>query len=198
MRAIIEKHQIDSLVIALPLRAYDHTNRIVADLLDLPVKVWIIPDYFSIALHQAVVEDFAGIPMLDLRAPALNEYQRMLKRGFDLIITVLVLVPGLPIMILIALLVLLIDGRPILFFQKRVGENGRLFNFVKFRTMQRDAEQLRKDVEFWDEERNLIYKRPDDPRVTPLGRFLRRFSLDELPQFFNVLDGNMSLVGPRP
>ena len=89
-RAIVEKHQIDSLVIALPLRAYDHTNRLVADLLDLPVKVWIIPDYFSIALHQAVVEDFAGIPMLDLRAPALNEYQRMLKRGFDLIVTVLV------------------------------------------------------------------------------------------------------------
>ncbi len=198
VRAIVEKHQIDSLVIALPLRAYDYTNRIVADLLDLPVKVWIIPDYFSIALHQAVVEDFVGIPMLDLRAPALNEYQRMLKRGFDLIITVLVLVPGLPIMILIALLVLLIDGRPVLFFQKRVGENGKLFNFVKFRTMQRDAEQLKKDVEFWDEEGNLIYKRPDDPRVTPLGRFLRRFSLDELPQFFNVLDGNMSLVGPRP
>ncbi len=198
VRAIVEKYQIDNLVIALPLRAYDRTNRIVADLLDLPVKVWVVPDYFSIALHQAIFEDFAGSPMLDLRAPALNEYQRMIKRGFDLIVTILLLIPGLPIMILIALLILLIDGWPVLFFQKRVGENGRLLSFVKFRTMRRDAEQLKKDAEFWDEQGNLIHKRPDDPRVTPLGRFLRRFSLDELPQFFNILEGKMSLVGPRP
>ena len=197
-RTIIKNDQIDDLVIALPLRAYDRTNRLVNDLIDLPVKVWIIPDYFSIALHQAAVEDFAGIPMLDLRAPALDEYQRMLKRGFDLIMTILLLIPFLPVMILIGLLILIVDGWPVLFFQKRVGENGRLFNFIKFRTMRRDAEQLKKDVEFMDEEGNLIHKRPDDPRVTPLGRFLRRFSLDELPQFFNVLDGNMSLVGPRP
>ena len=197
-RTTIKNDQIDNLVIALPLRAYDRTNRLVNDLIDLPVKVWIIPDYFSIALHQAAVEDFAGIPMLDLRAPALDEYQRMLKRGFDLIMTILLLIPFLPVMILIGLLILIVDGWPVLFFQKRVGENGRLFNFIKFRTMQRDAEQLKKDVEFMDEEGNLIHKRPDDPRVTPLGRFLRRFSLDEFPQFFNVLGGNMSLVGPRP
>jgi len=197
-RTVVENYQIDDLVIALPLRAYDRTNRLVTDLLDLPVKVWIIPDYFSVALRQAVVEDFVGIPMLDLRAPALDEYQRMLKRGFDLIMTILLLLPGLPVMILIALLVLLMDGWPVLFFQKRVGENGRLFNFIKFRTMQRDAEQLKKDTEFWDEQGNLIHKGPNDPRVTPLGKFLRRFSLDELPQFFNILEGNMSLVGPRP
>ena len=198
VRTIIKNYQIDDLVIALPLRAYDQTNRLVTDLLDLPVKVWIIPDYFSIALHQAVVEDFAGIPMLDLRAPALSEYQRMLKRGFDLIVTILVLIPSLPVMILVAFLILLLDGWPVLFFQKRVGENGGLLSFVKFRTMRRDAEQLKKDAEFWDEQGNLIHKRPDDPRVTPLGRFLRRFSLDELPQFFNILEGKMSLVGPRP
>jgi exopolysaccharide biosynthesis polyprenyl glycosylphosphotransferase len=197
-RTIVDGYQINNLVIALPLRAYDRTNRLVADLLDLPIKVWIVPDYFSIALHQAVFEDFAGIPTLDLRAPALNEYQRMIKRGLDLVITTLLLLPGLPVMFLIAFLILLLDGWPVLFFQKRVGENGRVFNFIKFRTMQRDAEQLKRDVEFWDEQGNLIHKRPNDPRVTPLGRFLRRFSLDELPQFFNVLEGNMSVVGPRP
>jgi exopolysaccharide biosynthesis polyprenyl glycosylphosphotransferase len=197
-RTVIENHQVDDLVIALPLRAYDRTNHLVADLFDLPVKVWVIPDYFSIALHQAVVEDFASIPMLDLRAPALDEYQRMLKRGFDIIMTILLLIPFLPAMIVIGLLVLLIDGWPILFFQKRVGENGRMFNFIKFRTMRRDAELLKKEAEFLDEEGNLIHKRPDDPRITPLGKFLRHFSLDELPQFFNILAGNMSLVGPRP
>ncbi len=197
-RSAVVRYQIDNFVIALPLRTYERTNQLVSDLLDLPVKVWIIPDYFSVALRHAVIEDFAGIPMLDLRAPALDEYQRMLKRGFDLIVTSFLLIPLLPTLILISLLILLVDGWPVLFFQKRVGENGRLFNFIKFRTMQRDAEQVKKDVEFMDEEGNLIHKRPDDPRVTPLGRFLRRFSLDELPQFFNVLEGNMSLVGPRP
>jgi lipopolysaccharide/colanic/teichoic acid biosynthesis glycosyltransferase len=144
------------------------------------------------------VEDFAGIPMLDLRAPALDEYQRMLKRGFDIIMTLLLLIPFLPMMIVIAMLVLIIDGWPVLFFQKRVGENGRMFSFIKFRTMRRDAELLKKEAEFLDEEGNLIHKRPNDPRITPLGKFLRRFSLDELPQFFNILQGNMSLVGPRP
>ena len=197
-RTIVDHYQIDNLAIALPLRAHDRTNRLVTDLLDLPIKVWIVPDYFSIALHQAVFEDFAGIPMLDLRAPALNEYQRMLKRGLDLIMTILLLLPGLPVMTLTTFLILLLDGWPIFFIQKRVGENGRLFNFIKFRTMQRNAEQLKRDVESWDEQGNLIHKRPNDPRVTPLGRFLRRFSLDELPQFFNVLEGNMSIVGPRP
>ncbi len=199
VRSVITKYQIDNLVIALPLRAYDRTNRLVTDLLDLPVRVWVIPDYFSVALRQAAIEDFAGIPMLDLRAPALNEYQRMLKRGFDLIGTVLLLILFLPAMILIGLLILIMDGWPVLFFQQRVGENGRLFNFIKFRTMRKDAEQLLKeDAQFRDEAGNLIHKRPYDPRVTPLGKFLRRFSLDELPQFFNILEGNMSLVGPRP
>jgi len=197
-RSIVMQQRVDNFVIALPLRAYERTNRLVRDLLDLPVRVWTIPDYFSVALRQAVIEDFAGIPMLDLRAPALGEYQRMLKRGFDLIITTLLLLPFIPTMILIGLIILLVDGWPVLFFQKRVGENGRLFNFIKFRTMRTDAEQLKKDVELMDEAGNLIHKRPDDPRVTPLGRFLRHFSLDELPQFFNVMEGNMSLVGPRP
>jgi lipopolysaccharide/colanic/teichoic acid biosynthesis glycosyltransferase len=94
--------------------------------------------------------------------------------------------------------VLLGDGRPIFFRQMRVGENGRLFSMLKFRTMVRNAEQMQAAVARQDEHGNLVHKSKDDPRVTPVGRFLRRFSLDELPQLLNVVRGDMSLVGPRP
>ncbi len=198
IRNVVRNSGIDTVVIALPLRAHERTNQLAAELIDMPLKVWIIPDYFSITLHRAAVEDFAGIPMLDLRAPTLTEYQRVLKRGFDLIATLLLFLPALPIMAIASLLILFDDGWPILFRQSRVGENGRLFVIYKFRTMVRNAERLRPAVGLVDEEGKLVHKLPDDPRVTRAGKILRRFSLDELPQFVNVLGGSMSLVGPRP
>jgi exopolysaccharide biosynthesis polyprenyl glycosylphosphotransferase len=136
--------------------------------------------------------------MLDLRAGALSDYQLLVKRGFDLVCGLLALLLTLPVMGLIALVIWLEDGSPILFRQKRVGENGRIFEMYKFRTMVKDAEKLQAQVEKKDENGNLIHKTGDDPRVTRAGRFLRRFSLDELPQFFNIVMGSMSLVGPRP
>jgi exopolysaccharide biosynthesis polyprenyl glycosylphosphotransferase len=157
-----------------------------------------VPDYFHLTLHHAEVNDLAGIPMLDLRASALDNYQQMVKRIFDLVLTTLFLVPALPLMGLIALTIWLDDHGPVLFRQQRMGENGRLFEINKFRTMIFDAEKLRALVEKTDDQGNLIHKIKDDPRVTRVGRFLRRFSLDELPQLFNILVGHMSLVGPRP
>ena len=139
-----------------------------------------------------------GIPMFDLRAPALSEVQRLIKRAFDIVLSLLALIPILPLMAIISLVILLDDGRPIFFRQKRVGENGRLFAMYKFRSMVKNAEQLQSQVEQKDENGNIIHKRRDDPRVTRVGRLLRRFSLDELPQIFNVLRGTLSLVGPRP
>jgi len=99
---------------------------------------------------------------------------------------------------IIALVILVDDGPPVLFRQKRVGENGRLFAMYKFRSMVKNAEQLQSQVQQKDENGNIVHKRRDDPRVTRVGRLLRRLSLDELPQFFNVLRGTLSLVGPRP
>ena len=122
----------------------------------------------------------------------------MLKRVFDLFFGLFALTLALPLMVLSALLVFLEDGRPIIFRQKRVGKNGRLFEMLKIRTMVKDAEQLQSQVEKQDLDGNLIHKVQDDPRVTRVGSLLRRFSLDELPQLFNVLGGTMSLVGPRP
>jgi exopolysaccharide biosynthesis polyprenyl glycosylphosphotransferase len=195
---VVKTHKIDDVVIALPTRAYEKANTLVADLHTLPVKVWMIPDYFHLALHKAVVEEFAGIPMLDLRAPALNDYQRMVKRAFDIGITLFVMPIALPAMGLISLAIRLEGSGPLLFRQERVGENGRLFKMLKFRTMVPNAEQLRHLVERRDENGNLIHKAKNDPRVTRVGSLLRRTSMDELPQLFNILKGEMSLVGPRP
>jgi len=197
-RRIIIENEVHDVVIALPSYAYERVNNLVAELHDMPVKVWVIPDYFHLALHKAVVEEFAGIPMFDLRAPALNDFQRLVKRAFDLFVTILFSPFLLIIMSVIAIAIRLEGPGPILLRQQRVGENGRLFGMFKFRTMVPDAEKLRHLVEHFDEEGNFIHKSSDDPRVTRVGRFLRRTSLDEWPQFLNILRGEMSLVGPRP
>jgi exopolysaccharide biosynthesis polyprenyl glycosylphosphotransferase len=198
LKTVITRQQVTDVVIALPYSAYSRMSEIVACLDELPVGVWIALGFFDLALYRTDIEDFAGIPMLDLRASAIDDYQRMIKRAFDVTLGLLMLVPALPLMGLLALLVWLEDGSPVLFRQRRVGENGRLFEMLKFRTMVHNAEELRGQVEKQDADGNLVHKTPDDPRVTRMGRLLRRFSLDELPQLFNILAGTMSLVGPRP
>jgi len=198
VREIVRTHRVDHVVVALPRRAHERANRLVADLHNLPVKVYVIPDYFALSLHHAAVEEFAGIPMLDLRAPALNDYQRAIKRTFDVAVTILLMPLALPIMGMIALAVRLESRGPVLLHQDRAGENGHTFKMHKFRTMVENAESLQHLVEREDENGRLIHKTAEDPRVTRLGKFLRRISLDELPQLFNILRGEMSLVGPRP
>ena len=198
LKVLISQHEVSDVVIALPYSAYSRLGEIVQQLEEFPVNVWVALGFFDLALYRTTIEDFSGIPMLDLRASAMDDYQRLLKRAFDLILGGLALIFTLPLLGLLALLVFIEDGRPILFRQKRAGENGRIFEMLKFRTMVRDAEKLRGQVERLDENGNLIYKSKNDPRVTRVGRFLRRFSLDELPQIFNILAGTMSIVGPRP
>jgi exopolysaccharide biosynthesis polyprenyl glycosylphosphotransferase len=197
-RKIIAEKNVDDVVIALPGWAHNRISSLIAELHDLAVKVWVIPDYFSLTLYQAAVEEYAGIPMLDLRAPALSEYQRILKRSFDLLISFALLPFVLIAMLLITLAIRLDSAGPALLKQKRIGENGRIFDMLKFRTMVENAEALQADVQKIDQDGNLIHKLPNDPRVTSVGRILRQTSLDELPQIFNVLKGEMSLVGPRP
>jgi exopolysaccharide biosynthesis polyprenyl glycosylphosphotransferase len=198
VRVVVKEQQIDDVVIALPRWAYEKVNQLVAELHNLPVKVWVVPDYFHLALHKAVIEEFADIPMLDLRAPALNDYQRMVKRAFDLIIGIPGTILGLPLMGLIALAIKIDSPGPAIFKQYRVGENGKLFWMYKFRSMVKDADQHMAEVMRQDENGNMIHKNPNDPRVTRVGRIIRHISFDELPNLFNVLRGEMSLVGPRP
>ena len=195
---LVMEHSVTDVVLALPYSQYLKMAEIVSRIEKLPVGVWVALGFFDLALYRTEIEDMAGIPMLDLRASAINDYQRMLKRTFDIAFAILALIPALPLMLLSALLVIVDDGFPILFQQQRVGENGRLFGMLKFRTMVRDAEKVKGQVESRDADGNIIHKKKDDPRVTRVGRFLRRFSLDELPQLFNILNGSMSVVGPRP
>ncbi|MGD2156937.1 MAG: sugar transferase [Anaerolineales bacterium] len=189
---------VDDVVIALPRRAHEEVSHLVAKLHNYPVKVWVIPDYFHLALHKAAVDEFAGLPMLDLRAPALNDYQRLVKRLFDLIIGTAIQILILPLMLAIAIAIKIDSRGPALYKQRRVGENGRLFWMFKFRSMSIDADKQLDNIITHDTNGNIIHKTPHDPRITRLGRFLRRTSLDELPQLVNVLIGDMSLVGPRP
>lgn len=196
---VIREQGIEDVIIALPSRVWSRINQLVSQLHELPVRVWVVPDYYTLALHRARVEDLAGIPLIDLRAPTLDEYQRLVKRTFDLVLTLLVMPFVLPIMAIIAIAIKVDSPGPVIFRQIRVGENGRLFEMLKFRSMVQDADKMRYVIESVDEKGRIIQdKRKPDPRITRVGRFLRRTSLDELPQLFNVLKGEMSLVGPRP
>lgn len=191
VRKVVIENSIDDLVITLPDEKNQLISQIVTNLIEVPVNIWVIPDYYSLALHKARVEEYAGIAMMDLRAPALNDYQRMIKRGLDIIGAVLLLPLALPLMILIGILIVIVDPGPAFFNQVRAGENGKPFTMHKFRTMVVNADKLRNG-------NGENHKIEHDPRVTPIGRILRKTSLDELPQLFNVIKGEMSFVGPRP
>ncbi len=197
-RRIVQEYKISDLVVALPQSAFGKVNALVLNMHDLPLLVRVVPDYYSLSLYQATVEDFAGIPMINLRDPALNEVQRLVKRVFDLTFGGIAALFISPLLGLVALAIKIDNPGPALFRQKRVGENGRIFDMYKFRSMVVGAEDMQDDVTEYDEQGQMLYKKADDPRVTRVGRIIRRTSLDELPQLFNVLRGDMSLVGPRP
>ena len=197
-RQVIEKQRVDELIIALPQHAYERLSQLVAHLQRVPVSIRVVPDYFSMALFRATVDDFGGLPLINLREPALNPYQRLVKRAIDLALGSAAFVLALPVMGLLVLAVRLDSPGPAIFRQRRVGENGRLFWMLKFRSMVCDAEACLDEVVERTDEGRIVHKKRDDPRVTRIGQFIRRTSLDELPQIWNVLKGEMSLVGPRP
>lgn len=195
---VIKEKHIDDVIITLPQRAYQRLDQLVGDLSRYPVRIWVVPDFFRLALHKASIEEFAGFPMLDLRAPALSDNQRLIKRAFDLVVAITGLVLLLPLLGLIALAIRLQGPGPVFLKQERAGENGKIFKILKFRTMVPGAQAMQQQVEHQDDTGNLLHKVKDDPRITPIGAILRRRSLDELPQLINVIKGEMSLVGPRP
>lgn len=195
---VLKEYDVQDVLIALPAESYPNLNALIVRLIDHPSNVWIVPDYFSLLIYGGHVEDLGDVPMISLKAPKLTGYQRVAKRAFDLLIGTLMQVLILPLMGVISIAVRLDSPGPIIFKQQRVGESGRLFWMYKFRSMYEGSEARLDEVIRYDQEGNLIHKRPDDPRITRIGHILRKYSLDELPQFFNVLKGDMSLVGPRP
>lgn len=198
LEKIVSSHCINIIVIAIPSDAFSLTRNIVDRLCMTPVKIWIVPEANQLARYHSEVVFLADTPLVDIRAPSISDKQRLIKRLFDLMFAFAVMLIFAPVMLIIALLIKLDSPGPILFRQKRIGENMQPFDIIKFRTMIQNAEELSFRVEKKDELGMILHKHRDDPRVTRLGRFLRHYSLDEFPQFLNVLLGNMSVVGPRP
>ncbi|MCG3206473.1 MAG: UDP-glucose:undecaprenyl-phosphate glucose-1-phosphate transferase [Anaerolineae bacterium] len=195
---VVTEHQINEVIFALPRNAHARLGNLVATLHALNVNVRMVPDFFDLVFLRSVVEDLGEIPLITLKEPVLNPVQRLVKRGFDLVLGTLGFLVALPLMAFIAIGIKYDSPGPIMFTQPRVGENGRIFKMIKFRTMFHDPERLSPQAMEKIIDGQPVYKFYDDPRVTRFGRFLRRTSLDELPQFINVLKGDMSLIGPRP
>jgi exopolysaccharide biosynthesis polyprenyl glycosylphosphotransferase len=165
------------------------------------VEAWLLADFFNTQISQTTLDDFRGRPTLVFRSTPDASWQVLVKQLMDVSGAALLLV-GLtfvvPLIPVVALLIKWKSPGPILFRQQRSGLNGRPFTMLKFRTMADDAEQRKHELEAFNEMNGPVFKVTNDPRITPLGRVLRRYSIDELPQLWNVLRGEMSLVGPRP
>jgi lipopolysaccharide/colanic/teichoic acid biosynthesis glycosyltransferase len=196
--AVVERYRVTDIVIALPRHAQEGLARLLVSLWKLPLRVFTIPDLFDLGVARLQMDHLGGLTLIGLREPLIDGFQRVAKRLVDLVLGGVLLLGALPVMGVIALVIRRSSPGPIIFRQQRVGENGRLFTMYKFRTMVADAEQKQEMAPAHTLEGKVVHKRLDDPRVTRVGRLLRRLSLDELPQLVNVLRGEMSLVGPRP
>lgn len=185
--ALLERGSIDQVIVALPLQDHDRMEAVVSSIGDAMVDVRIVPDLHRFIQLGSLVEEFDGLPVISLASTPLEGYNRILKRGLDIVLGGVFLVIALPMMVLTAILVKLTSKGPIFYTQERVGLDGNTFRIYKFRTMAINAEA-----------NGAKWCVPADPRVTPLGRVLRKFNIDELPQLLNVIAGTMSLVGPRP
>lgn len=195
---IVQHKAIDEVIVALPGHAHHRLANLVTNIHTLPVRIRVVPDYFGLAYFGATVESLGGIPLIGLRDPAIDEFQRLAKRLIDILVSGVALLLASPIMAIVALAIKLEDGGPILYSAERVGENGQLFRMLKFRSMVVNADKVLPRDGQADERSLIFHKQANDPRITRVGRLIRRTSLDELPQLFNVFKGEMSLVGPRP
>ncbi len=184
----VRQNAIDEVIIALPAAAHEEALRMNAELQETSVNVRILPDVFEMVAMRARVEDFHGLPLISIRETSMNPIQARVKRVFDVVLAAILSILCSVLFVVIALWIRIDSPGPILIHQKRVGAGGTVFRMHKFRSMRWDPADI--DTAF--------EKRPHDPRVTRAGRVLRRTSLDELPQLWNVLVGEMSLVGPRP
>jgi exopolysaccharide biosynthesis polyprenyl glycosylphosphotransferase len=195
---IFTQREVDELIVA----ERDFDDRALLEIVELAhrrgVRVRVAPTTADLLTQRADYVAGQGVPLFELRPPAFVGTDWLIKRAFDLLVSVLVVVIGLPLWIAIALAIKLSSRGPVFFRDRRVGLNEREFEMIKFRTMRAGASELQPDLEASNEAEGALFKLRADPRVTRVGAFLRRFSLDEVPQVLNVLRGEMSLVGPRP
>jgi exopolysaccharide biosynthesis polyprenyl glycosylphosphotransferase len=189
---------IDEVIITLPWMYHRKIVSIVAQCERQQVRVRIVPDIFQMTLSHLDVEYLGGIPMIGIREVSISGSQLLFKRTMDVAISLMGLVLLFPLFVAIAVAIEIDTPGPALFRQIRVGKGERLFACFKFRSMYQGADEEKDKFQAQNEANGVFFKMRDDPRITRVGRFLRRMSLDELPQLLNVLMGHMSLVGPRP
>ena len=185
---IIRKYKIEDVIVAMEPDERMKLFKII-DTLDVPnVPVKLVPDFYQIISGLNQTNQIFGLPLIEVTADPMPTWEKFVKRFMDILLSLVILLVSLPIMIVVALLIRLTSDGPAVFKQERVGLNGKLFMMYKFRSMRKDAEA----------QTGPTWAKDNDPRITPVGWWLRKLRLDELPQLFNVLKGDMSLVGPRP
>ncbi|MCI0707668.1 MAG: undecaprenyl-phosphate glucose phosphotransferase [Ignavibacteriae bacterium] len=186
--SLIRSQHIDIVLVALDYTDHAKLYEMVKECEGLNTEIMMVPDTLELMTSQVRIKEIEGIPFIKLKAVPLTTWNHIIKRTFDIVFAVVVLILISPVLLLLAIIIKLDSKGPMLFLQERVGLDGKPFNVMKFRSMRVDAEQ----------QTGPVWAKKDDPRTTRIGAFLRRFSLDELPQLFNVLKGDMSIVGPRP
>jgi exopolysaccharide biosynthesis polyprenyl glycosylphosphotransferase len=184
----VQDQRVDQVFLALPGASHDEMLHLIKTCDDLRVDFRMLPDIFEIITTRVSADVVDGIPLVGVRRSQVEGLGLLVKRVFDLVLALILLVVLSPLWLLLALLIVATSHGPVLYRQERVGQGGRLFTLVKFRSMVSDAEA----------ETGPVFASPEDSRRTGVGRFMRRFSLDELPQLLNIIRGDMSLVGPRP
>ena len=188
IRPIIEDHHVNEVVIALEKPDHSKLLDILTRSNGAPVSLRIIPDMYEVISGLAKTEELYGLPLVNINPEILTIQQRFVKRLTDLAVSLFVIVPLFPVWLIVSLAIKIESRGPVLYRQERVGQNGNVFMINKFRSMVKEAETMT----------GPIWAKQEDPRITNVGQFLRRFRLDEVPQFINVLIGDMSVVGPRP
>jgi len=198
-QGFLREHVADEVMVALPMRSlYAQAARIAALCEEQGIMVRLLSDFFNLHLARPRAGEFEGETVLTLSPGTPDGWQHVCKRALDISLSLLALLLLSPVFLLAALVVRLTSPGPAFFVQERVGLNKRRFRMIKFRTMVADAERRQREIESLNEAAGPVFKIRNDPRITPVGKFLRKTSIDELPQLFNVLKGDMSLVGPRP
>jgi len=185
---VVRKYGITDLFIALPLREYDRIMALIETGNNLYIDIRLVPDLLQLASIKAGMEHIEGIPVINLGDIPMRGWGVLIKRLLDIVISLAGLIIGAPFLLLIVLWIILDSGFPVFYRQTRIGLDGRVFKIIKFRTMVSDAEK----------QTGPVWSPKGDTRITRAGRILRKLSLDEIPQLFNILAGDMSLVGPRP
>lgn len=198
VRRCVAEHAIDTVIIATTAFEHDVVSRLIAELRGTGVTINLSSGLLDVLTSRVLVREVAGVPLITVRSVSFSRRNAMIKRIFDVLLSSIIALVGIPLWVLIAIAMKLDSPGPVLFCQERVGRKGRRFFMYKFRSMYLDAEERLTELLAANEAEGPLFKIKDDPRITRVGRWLRRFSLDEFPQLINVLKGEMSLVGPRP